>query len=103
MEDWGWLADVPYIGGALAVLAGIVAAVRKVLPIVRRLGHFVDDWFGEDGRGGAARTPGVLDRLTAIEAKVARIEGQFTTNGGSTLRDAVNRVEAAVTDQEGTS
>lgn len=101
--DWSWLGDVPVVGGSLVLLAGVVAGVLKVIPFVRRIGHFVDDWFGEDSRGGAARTPGVLDRLTAIEAKVARIEGQFTTNGGSTLRDAVNRVEAAVTDQEGGS
>jgi hypothetical protein len=104
--DWGWLADVPYVGGALALIGGVVAFVRKALPLIRRIGHFVDDWFGEDGRAGAARTPGVLDRLKAIEGRLSAVEGQFTTNGGSTMRDAVNRVEQTVKEiqqQEGSS
>jgi hypothetical protein len=103
MDDWSWLGSVPYVGGALAVIAGVVAFVRKVLPLVRRIGHFVDDWFGEDGRAGGRPTPGVLDRLKAIEGRLNQIEGQFHTNGGSTLRDAVNRVEQAVKDQEGSN
>lgn len=101
MEDWGWLADVPYIGGAMALLAGVAAAVRKAWPLVRKISHFVDDWFGESARPGTAGVPGVLTRLAAIESRLARVEGQFSPNGGGSLRDAVNRVEAAVTDQEG--
>lgn len=99
MDGWEWLGDVPVIGGALLVIAGVVATLIRAVPFVRRLGHFVDDWFGETGRPGGKPTPGVLERLTAIENRLARVEGQFSPNGGGSLRDAVNRVEAAVTEE----
>ena len=96
MDDWSWVAGVPYVGGALAVIAGAVAFIRKAVPLVRRIGHFADDWFGEDARPGGKRTPGVLDRLSAIESRLERVESQFQPNSGSTLRDAVDRVEEQV-------
>jgi hypothetical protein len=94
--NWDWLIGVPYVGGALVVLTGVMAFIRKVLPVIRRIGHFVDDWFGEPGRLGTAAVPGVLARLTAIESRLSRVEGQFKPNSGSTLRDAVDRVEEQV-------
>lgn len=96
MDNLDWLASVPYVGGALTVVAGVVAFIRKVLPVIRRIGHFVDDWFGESGRPGTPPVPGVLDRLAAIESRLSRVEGQFQPNSGSTLRDAVDRVEEQV-------
>jgi hypothetical protein len=110
MPDWPPALD---IGLIVSALAAVVAVVRKVWPLMRRINHFIDDWFGEGERPGVKATPGVVARLAAIEehgtkvdSRLDQIEAQFRPNGGSTLRDALDRVENAVvaeppTDQHG--
>lgn len=56
------------IVASLAALAAIVAAVRLTWHGLRRLGRLADAFLGDDA------TPGVLDRLDRIEAKLQRIE-----------------------------
>lgn len=81
-----WLA----IAGALTVvLGGLVAVWRWAWPFLRRVGHFLDDWFGEPARPGFVGQPGVMERL-------ARVEHEVHTNSGSSMRDAVNRIEATL-------
>lgn len=77
----------------MGALATIVTAVylggRWMLRTLRKLGDFLEDWSGEPPRPGVPGRPGVMDRL-------ARIEAQLKPNGGSTLRDAVSRIEESV-------
>lgn len=42
----------------------------------------------------AARAPLTIDELAKAPARLDRLEAQFSNNGGSTLRDAVDRIEA---------
>jgi hypothetical protein len=79
---------------ALAVLVPFVIYLARKLKRISmfsdpRLSHFLDDWFGEDARPGFTRKPGVPERL-------AEVESQLKANGGASLRDAVNRIEARV-------
>ena len=46
---------------ALAILA-VSALVYKTISQVRRIGHFLDDWFGEAERPGVEARPGVTAR-----------------------------------------
>jgi hypothetical protein len=96
--------------GLVAVAAAgalVVRAVRGVLRGARRLDELVEDWRGTPARPGVPARPGMLERMTAIEARtacmaeclddvgarVSRIESEVRPNGGSSLRDAVNRVD----------
>lgn len=80
---------------ALVVGAGaIIAAALKTVKFVRRATQFLDDWFGEPERDGVDERPGVLKRLKAVE-------DELQPNGGSSLRDSINRTEQAVQDLRG--
>lgn len=42
----------------------------------------------------AARAPYTIEELAKAPARLDRLEAQFSNNGGSTLRDAVDRIES---------
>lgn len=62
-----------------------------MLGTLHKLRDFLDDWGGEPERPGVPGRLGVMSRLD-------RIEAQLRPNGGSTLRDAVTRIEHAIND-----
>jgi hypothetical protein len=47
------------------------------------------DWAGDEARAGRDRVPGVMERLNAID-------GELKNNGGSSVKDAVDRIEINV-------
>jgi hypothetical protein len=96
---------------AVSVIIGAVGALFRISVWVgstlRKLGRLADDLMGEPGRPGHPDpTPGLLDRVATIEGHVAplrnrlddldrrlaAVEAELQPNGGSTLRDAVNRI-----------
>ncbi|MBB5081389.1 hypothetical protein [Nonomuraea endophytica] len=84
-----WLdlfVTVTIVGGALGLLARAVTGLARRL---RRLSHFLDDWNGEEARPGVPFRPGFAERVALIEA-------ELKPNHGSSLRDAINRVEQGV-------
>ncbi|MGK5529373.1 hypothetical protein [Streptomyces sp. URMC 129] len=98
--------------GAVLGLAGVSTllwrAGRGLARLIARVDEVVDDWRGSPERPGVPARPGVLERIAGIEERmcqlldrVARVESQAAAiehelhpNGGSSLRDAVNRVDA---------
>lgn len=85
------LIELGSIAGSATALVGTGALViRYVGSPLRRLAQqndeFREDWYGLPARPGRSAVPGVPERL-------ARIEQELRPNGGSTLRDAVNRLE----------
>lgn len=91
MTHQTWVAVGGVLGAAISalMLAGMVG--RPLRRLTRQLDDFRDDWYGEPARPGRDAVPGVPERL-------ARIEQEFRTNGGSTLRDAVGRLETRLDD-----
>ena len=51
----------------------------------------MDDWFGSEPRPGRSRTKGVMERLNEID-------GELKNNGGSSIKDAVDRIDTQVTE-----
>lgn len=89
--------------GAAALITALVVTWRfaaALLAAGRRLGHFLDDWFGESARPGAPARPGIPERLTRVEQQVAEVRQQVDAivhelhpNAGGSLRDAIDRVD----------
>lgn len=57
---------------------------------IRQQDQFLRDWAGEGDRPGHPSTPGVMERLQKIEAELRH-------NGGSSIKDAVRRIENKLT------
>lgn len=66
---------------------------RGVRRIVGRVDEFVDDWNGTVSRPGVPGRPGVMARLDGIEERLGSVEHELHPNSGTSLRDAVDRVD----------
>lgn len=83
----------------ILVTAAVVAAVkilwnpvRNAAEVIRQFLQFLEDWRGEPPRPGFDGRPGIPERL-------ARVEREVTTNSGSSLKDAVRRIEQCLTER----
>ena len=82
-----WCAAIISLGGAITVLWKIITPlVKKTKHLMDSLNRFTADWFGEEEAPGRDRVPGVMERLN-------NIDGELKHNGGSTMKDAVKRIE----------
>jgi hypothetical protein len=81
------------IGTVLAtwlLIAKIIVPTRnKVREAIEAWENFMTDWSGTGPRPGRDRIPGVMERLNEID-------GQLKNNGGSSVKDAVDRIEINV-------
>jgi hypothetical protein len=88
---------VTIIVGVLTILTVVLAAgrwtVRRYLEPNRRM---VDEWTGDPGQPAKGIPPrlGALERITTLERSMGTVTGAVTKNGGSSMLDAVNRIEA---------
>jgi len=72
---------------ALASVFFVIApTVRKTRSMMTWLEKFRRDWEGEPGGPGRDPVPGVMERLN-------RLDGELSNNGGSSLKDAIDRIE----------
>jgi hypothetical protein len=84
------------VGGAVGVILGIIRPiVKKFKRVSSSLERFIEDWFGSDAEPGRDKVPGVMERLN-------NIDGELKHNGGSTMKDAVKRLESSEKSQTGT-
>jgi DNA repair exonuclease SbcCD ATPase subunit len=58
---------------------------------IRQQDEFLRDWNGDPERPGHASSPGVMERLQKIESELKH-------NGGSSIKDAVKRIEKKLTE-----
>lgn len=80
--------------GFIVVLFAAVGVIWKLIsPLARKTKHLLDslsrftvDWFGEEAAPGRDKVPGVMERLN-------NIDGELKHNGGSTMKDAIKRIE----------
>jgi len=73
----------------LLIVKIIVPTRNKVKKGLEDLDNFLVDWSGSEARPGRSRVPGVMERLNEID-------GQLKNNGGSSVKDAVDRIEINV-------
>ena len=76
------------VAGAIAAVAAVlVVPIRTTKSFLTWLDKFRRDWEGEEAEPGRDRVPGVMERLN-------RLDGELSNNGGSSLKDAVQRIES---------
>lgn len=82
-------------GGAITILGGVAAVLWRAasggIRMASRMDQFMDDWYGEESRPGMPARPGVLERVSAIEDRLIRVEHELYPNSGRSLRDAVDQ------------
>ena len=81
----GWIATI--LGAWFAIATFIAPFIKKVRKLVAALEQFVEDWSGTPAKPGRDEVHGVMERLNLID-------GELRNNGGSSLKDAVDRIEA---------
>jgi hypothetical protein len=95
-------SGVVVIGGALTTAIALAAWLHRSM---RKMVTLAEDLLGEQGRPGVAPRPGVMERLAGIEGRFGKVETRLSSieaelhpNGGTTVRDALDRIEQHVMD-----
>ncbi|MDX3237193.1 hypothetical protein PV392_16245 [Streptomyces sp. ME03-5709C] len=93
------LVDAILLWGAVAAaLAGIGAlawrVVRWAVLLGRRTNQFIDDFYGEEARPGVPARPGLMERMSGMEERLAAVYHEVFPNDGGSLRDAVDQANA---------
>lgn len=90
------LLIVQVAGGLVTLLTAALLIGKIIIPGFKRVklwfanwDRFMTDWAGEEPRAGRDRVPGVMERLNAID-------GELKNNGGTSVKDAVDRIEKNV-------
>jgi hypothetical protein len=82
--DWG---QISAFFAVLTLLGGsILALFRWLYKFNKNWERFMRDWLGESAAPGRDAVPGVMARLNDID-------GELKHNGGSTMKDAIKRIE----------
>jgi hypothetical protein len=71
------------IGGGAAILYPLI---KKINMLFKTWGRFIIDWEGEEAAPGRDAVPGVMARLN-------KLDGELTHNGGKSVKDVVVRLE----------
>jgi hypothetical protein len=90
-----WAAAIIAVGGAAGVLWKLISPLaKKTKKLMDALSLFTEDWFGNEGDSLHLRKPGMLERMNSVEAELKH-------NGGSSIKDAVKRIEAKLVEIDG--
>jgi hypothetical protein len=63
------------------------------MQLIRRVNHFLDDYFGQEARPGHAPIPGMAERQAVIEAVVADIQNKLNTGNEIDIGAKVNLIQ----------
>jgi hypothetical protein len=82
-----WAGGIVTVGAAIGVLWKLLKPIHdRIHSVMDNLDSFMRDLAGEEKAPGRSAVPGVMERLN-------RIDGELKRNGGSSMKDAINRIE----------
>jgi hypothetical protein len=90
MESTNFLIMLAATVTAIGVIA---VGIRKATVLVKRFIHFLDDYFGEEERQGFAGRPGMQERMLIIEEELKCVSYEMRPNSGTSIKDAIARIE----------
>ena len=77
-----------------AAAAGVGYFIRLFIKITKTWYTFIEEWYGSEEK------PGIVERLNdgqdhfnKIDTELSTIKAELFNNGGSSLRDAIDRIE----------
>ena len=97
------MTTVLAVAGGLVVLGGGFAFVRTTWGVWRKVSAFIDEVVGEPAQFGRPSKPGVIERMDGQEKLLKGLHHEMHPNGGTSLRDAVNRLESKATEAADTA
>lgn len=80
------------LAALIAVLSGLFAAYRRLARRLDLSAQLYRDFYGDD-RPGVPRTPGVRIVLADLSRKLDTVLNEITPNHGSSIKDAVMRMD----------
>ena len=97
MNTLEWIVLIGAAGATISVF------IVNLFKLFKTWFTFINDWNGD----GTPEHPGIVKRLQIgderfdkIDAEISVIKAELFTNGGSSLRDSINRIEKAVVNKE---
>jgi len=87
------LTIIGVIVGSTTILTLAFRGLRTFARAIRKFDEFMDDWNGTAARPGVKEQAGIMARLEIMEARLKSVEHEVVTNQGSSLKDAVARIE----------
>ena len=81
------------LAATVTAIGVIGVGLHKATKLVKRFIHFLDDYFGEEERPGFEGRPGMQERLKFMEEEIACISFEMRPNHGTSIKDAVKRIE----------
>jgi hypothetical protein len=77
-----------------AAAAGLGYLLNLLIRVTKTWYRFVEDWYGNDDHPGiVARLNDGQDHFNKIDIELKTIKDELFNNGGSSLRDAIDRIE----------
>jgi len=84
------MSTLETVGLILGILGGgsalLYPLIKKINNLFKTWGRFINDWEGEEAEPGRDAVPGVMARLN-------KLDGELTHNGGKSVKDVVVRLE----------
>lgn len=95
-----WISDIISVSPILGGLSLVGFVIWKVGPVFRKWSRFVDRVVGvpADPKTGQKEVPGIFERLDHQDGVLETIRHEVEFNNGSSVKDAVTRVEKALND-----
>jgi hypothetical protein len=81
------------LAATITAIGVIGVGLHKATKLTKRFIHFLDDYFGEEERPGFEGRPGMQERLKFMEEEIACISFEMRPNHGTSIKDAVGRIE----------
>jgi len=81
------------LAATITAIGVISVGIYKTTKLIKRFIHFLDDYFGEEARPGFDGRPGMQERLRFMEEEIACISFEMRPNHGTSIKDAVGRIE----------
>lgn len=87
-----WVDNWQAAAGVVAGIGGLWALLRRAVPVLRKIGHLVDDLVGEPARPGHPARPGVMQRLQELDERTAELR----PDSGGSIKDTVHRIDQRI-------
>jgi hypothetical protein len=81
------------LAATITAIGVISVGIYKAVKLLKRFIHFLDDYFGEEPRPGFDGRPGMQERLKFMEEEISCISFEMRPNHGTSIKDAVGRIE----------